>query len=118
MTKIYRHFHQFTGTVITFTVNVRKLQVLSCVNLCNSVMSTAVTTVPINVMTTPVNFGQLLHMMFSEVKLTITRGGILGEWLTENVTPVTDKWTFRAVNVLWVLQKNGLVMMWSLLETF
>ena len=38
--------------------------------------------------TVAVNFGQLLQSMTTEIKLTITRGGVVGEGPTDNVIPV------------------------------
>ena len=50
-----------------------------------------VKTAPIKVMTAPVNFGKLLQLTFTKVKLTVTREGAY--WVrgaTENVTPGLD----------------------------
>ena len=65
---------KFTGTVITFTNidcksddSARKLHSLVCTCVTNKVMAL------------PVNFDQFLQLTFTEIKLTITRGGILGE---------------------------------------
>ena len=65
---------KFTGTVITFTNidcksddSARKLHSHVC------------TCVTYKVMALPVNFDQFLQLTFTEIKLTITRGGILGE---------------------------------------
>ena len=77
----------FTGAVITFAVNARKVQALSCMYLCNLLMSTVMLQqLPVKKMTAPVNFGQLLELTFTKVNLAITRGGSTGWVATKSVT--------------------------------
>ena len=61
-------------------------------NQCNLLTNVnyKVKTAPVKVTTALLNFGKLLQLMFTKVKLTITRGGILGEGASENVTPGLD----------------------------